>query len=36
MNADKARGWNYIARLYRLRRKFLNGKWTFPEAVAND
>ena len=29
-------GWNYIVRLYRPRREILNGKWTFPEAVAND
>lgn len=27
-------GWNYIVRLYRPRPEILNGKWTFPEAVA--
>jgi hypothetical protein len=27
-------GWNYIVRLYRPRKKILDGSWTFPEAHA--
>lgn len=27
-------GWNYMVRLYRPRADILNGKWTFPQAVA--
>ncbi len=27
-------GWNYIVRLYRPHPEIINGKWTFPEAVA--
>lgn len=28
------KGWNYTVRLYRPRPEILNGKWTFPQAVA--
>lgn len=27
-------GWNYLVRLYRPRAEILDGRWTFPEAVA--
>jgi hypothetical protein len=28
------KGWNYTVRLYRPRPEILNGKWTFPQAIA--
>ena len=26
------RGWNYMVRLYRLRKEILDGSWKYPEA----